>query len=259
MIKGVILDLDGTVYRGQAEVPGAGRFARDMAGSGVRCLFVTNRANRRPEEIARQLAGYGIPCGPSDVLTSAEATAQYLGGGSAYYIGQDGLRAALEAAGIRIDDCSPDAVVVSLDLGLTPEKVETAARLIRAGARFVATNPDRWFPTETGNQPGTGTIVDAVAAKCGRKPIVVGKPERLIMDMALRRLRLAAAEAIAVGDNVETDIPAGAAAGMRTVLLLTGVSSREDLVRAPVPPTWVVEGYEELTRIVEADGAQDSP
>jgi 4-nitrophenyl phosphatase len=246
VIRGVILDLDGTVYLGLEEVPGAGRFVAECRAMGVRCLFVTNRANRTPEEVVRQLQGFGIPCATADVLTAAQATARYLQRGSAWYIGEDGLRLALEEQGIAITDERPDYVVVGYDRGFTYEKLFKACRLIDRGATFVATNPDSALKTDKGIYPGTGAIVAAVTVGSGRTPIVIGKPERRIMDMALDRLGLAAGEVIVVGDSLATDVPAGRAAGMRTVLLLTGVSRFEEIGLAAQKPDWVAATFDEL-------------
>jgi 4-nitrophenyl phosphatase len=250
MVKGVILDLDGTVYLGQAEVPGAARFLALLRRNGVRFLFVTNRANRTPEEIRTHLDGLGIACDAADVLTSAEATAAFLAPGSVYVIGEEGLRTALAAHGHRPTEQSPDYVVVSYDRGFNFDKLTTATRLILNGARYVATNPDRGLRTTEGVTPGTGSIVAAVSAATGREPLVIGKPQRLIMDMAVKRLGLPPAEVIAIGDNLETDVPAGARAGLRTVLILTGISTRAELATADSEPTWTVESYGELEEIL---------
>jgi 4-nitrophenyl phosphatase len=247
VIRGVILDLDGTVYFGTEEVPGAGLFVAECRSLGIRCLFVTNRANRAPDEIVRQLRGHGIPCEIDDVLTAAQATARYIRRGSAWYIGEDGLRIALEEQGIAITEDHPDCVVVGYDRGFNYEKLFKACRLIDGGARFIATNPDKALKTEKGIYPGTGAIVDAVASGTGRRPVVVGKPERLIMDMALERLGMAPDDVIVAGDSLATDVPAGFAAGMRTVLLLTGVSRREDIAGSDLKPDWTVDSFAELT------------
>ena len=141
--------------------------------------------------------------------------------------------------------------IVSFDRYFDYEKLQTACRLIGNGARFIATNPDQALKTEQGLCPGTGAIVAAVAAGSGAEPVMIGKPERLIIEMALKRFDGVPRESIiAVGDNLATDIQAGERAGLRTALILTGVSGREDLESAPYQPTWVVENYAELEQIV---------
>ena len=250
MIKALILDLDGTVYSGNREVPGAGAFIGRMKKRGIRSFFVTNRSNRPPEEVCAQLREYGVPCAPEDVLTSGEATAIHLGSGSVYCVGEEGLRRALENQGLSITENDPDYVVVSFDRDFSYDKLFRACNLIDGGARFIATNPDCRLTTDEGLQPGTGAIVAAVEAGSGVEPVVVGKPERLIFDIALERLGFEKDEVIAVGDNVDTDIPAGVRAGIRTVLLLTGISSRADADAATEKPMWIAENYGQLETII---------
>lgn len=250
MVRGVILDLDGTVYLGTQQVPGAADFVSFLARCGIRCLFVTNRSNRKPEDVAAQLREYGIPCGADDVLTSSQAAVQYLGKGSAYVIGEEGLTSELEKAGFRITDESPDYVIASLDRQFNYDKLKTACNLIAGGSTFIATNPDKTLKAESGVIPGTGSIVAAVEAGSGVKPLVIGKPEKLIMEMSLNRLGLTAAEVVAVGDNIQTDIPAGARAGMKTVLMLTGVTRRDEVDSGPYRADWVLDGFAELTDLI---------
>ena len=152
---------------------------------------------------------------------------------------------------MTITEDSPDYVVVSFDRYFTYEKLEKACRFIDQGAKYSATNPDKGLRTEEGIVPGTGAIVAAVTASCGGEPVFIGKPERLIVDIELERLGMAADDVIMVGDNISTDIVAGQKAGVRTVLMLTGISTRKDLENSPIQPTWVVENYEQLSRIVQ--------
>ncbi len=249
-IAGALLDLDGTVYRGSQAVPGAARFLERLRFEDVPYLFVTNRANRTPEEICRRLRLLDIPCEVEEVLTSAQATAEWIGEGRVFMIGEEGMEGALLEKGLTITDRDPGYVVVSLDTSVDYEKLERASILIRGGARFVSTNPDLVVNTDKGLSPGNGAICQAITAATGAEPFVVGKPEKVIMEIALRRLGLPKEETVLVGDNLATDIAAGVAAGIRTALLLTGVTSREDAESSPLAPTWVVEGYDELERIL---------
>lgn len=254
MIRGVLLDLDGTVYWGAREVPGAAQFVQQLHEWNIRCLFVTNRANRTPEEVRDHLQGYGIRCAAEDILTAAQATAAYLKKGRVYFIGEEGMRRALVEAGFEITDQKPDYVpdyvIVSFDRGFSYEKLATASRLINSGALFVATNPDKALRDSQHVTPGTGALVAAVEAASGRKPLVIGKPEPLLFEMALKRLQLPPADVIVVGDNPETDIPAGLRAGLRAAYILTGVGRREDAALAGVSPTWIVEDFSELRSTV---------
>lgn len=259
MIKGVILDLDGTVYRGDEAVPGAPEFVRCLRRRGVRVLFVTNRANRTPETVCGQLCGYAIDCTPSDVLTSAQATARFLGSGSAYCVGEPALETALRDEGLKVTHDRPEYVVVGYDRSFSYEKMRAACTFIVRGARFIATNPDRRLCTPDGVVPGTGAIVASIAVGSGREPTVVGKPQPHIMHMALDALGLPAGQVLAVGDNLETDVPSGRAAGMRTALILTGVSTRADLPGAAHAPDWVIDNYDELDARLRAEERETRP
>jgi len=253
-IRGVILDLDGTVYRGREAVPGAAAFVNSLVARGVRILYVTNRANREAAAVREHLLALGLACGPADVLTSAQALVAYLRPGTAYVLGEPPLVRVLEAGGFTLTPERPDYVIASLDRELTYEKLRCAATAIARGARFVATNPDKGLRVEDEIIPGVGATLAALQAVTGVAPQVIGKPEPLIMTMALRQLGLAAAEVISVGDNVETDVPASMAAGIRVALILTGISRAADVAASPVAPTWVVEDFSALQRIVDAEG-----
>ena len=219
-ITGVLLDLDGTVYRGSEAVPGAAGFLAGLEAAGIPFLFVTNRANRTPEDVRDLLAGMGIVCRAEQVLTSAQAAPR------------------------------PDAVVVGLDRGITYGKLETATRHILGGARFVATNRDRLVNSDGGLSPGNGAIVAALAEATGVEPIVVGKPQPTIMEAAIERLGLAPKGLVMVGDNPETDIAAAKNAGLRSALILTGITARAAAAALVPSPTWIVEDYEALGRLV---------
>jgi 4-nitrophenyl phosphatase len=249
--KALLIDLDGTLYRGSEAIPGASDFIALLGERGVGYLFVTNRANRTPEEVADQLCTMGVPAKPSDILTSAQATATYLGEGRAFCIGEEGLHRALGEQGIELcngeDTTPPDAVIVSYDRALTYEKITTALRYMAAGARFIATNPDPIITLEDGIAPETGTTVAALKAASGKEPEIVGKPRATIVLEAARRLDMAVEDCVMLGDNLDTDILAAVNAGMRSALILTGVSSRTDLASFAHTPTWVAEDYSDLT------------
>jgi 4-nitrophenyl phosphatase len=253
MIRAVILDLDGTVYNGPRQVPGAAEFVRSLGDMSIRPLFVTNRSNRLPSDIVAHLAVYGIACPEADVLTSSQATARYLRSGSAYCIGEAGLLTALTDQGIVLTEENPDYVIVGFDRTFDYGKLKKACRMIERGAKFIATNPDRCLKSDHGILPGTGSIVAAVQAGSGKAPMVIGKPEKLILDMALERLAMRPGQVICVGDNIETDVPAALRAGIRVALLLTGVSRREDVAAAVARPTWVCDTYDELREVVRSE------
>lgn len=251
MTKLIIFDLDGTVYLGEKEVPGAAAYIKDCHAKGIRTMFVTNRSNRVPELVVEQLQGYGIPCELSDVMTTALASAAYIKEPSkVYIIGEAGLRIALENAGHTVvEDEQPDYVVVSIDREFTYAKLAKAADYILKGAKFVATNPDHRLHLNGRVTPGSGSIVAAVQTATDVEPIMLGKPERALIDAALEAAGVTSDEAIAIGDNLETDIPAAATAGVRSVLILTGYSKREDCATARFKPDYIVEDYSELSQL----------
>ncbi|MDA3799304.1 MAG: TIGR01457 family HAD-type hydrolase [Kiritimatiellae bacterium] len=250
-IKGIILDLDGTVYRGAEEIEGAADFVNSLPDLGIKYIFVTNRSNRYSSVVCEHLAEYGIHCTEENVLNTAEATTQFLGSGcSAYVIGEEPLIKTLEAGGITMNDENPDYVIVSFDRFFTYEKIKTATWLISRGAKFIATNPDPRLHIEGGIVPGTGAVVAAVEMASGQKPVYVGKPEKLIFEMALECMGVSAEESLSLGDNLQTDILAGINAGMKTALILTGASTRADIERLGIKPTIVVESFAELNNFI---------
>lgn len=247
-IAGLILDLDGTVYRGAEEVPGAAEFVRYLQGHSLPYLFVTNRANRPPEEVDAQLKSYGIPSSPDRIMTSAQATAAQIANRRIYCIGEAGIVAELEKTGNVITEDRPDTVIVSFDRQFTYDKLVLASRFISRGARFIATNPDKALDTNEGPRPGTGALIAAIECVTGRSPEIIGKPQPTIMLEAARKMNLAPTDIVAIGDNLDTDIPAGHSAGMRTVWITTGISKPG--LPQTVQPTWIVNTYKELTNIV---------
>lgn len=242
--RGYLLDLDGTVYRGNRAIPEAVRFVEYLKQSGLPFLYLTNNSSQTAETVAERLTRMGLPASPEEVYTSAMATADWLserepGGAGVLVIGEEGLRRALTERGFTLTNRDPAYVVVGIDRAFTYDRLAEAARAIRSGAVFVATNRDPALPTEDGLMPGNGSLVAAVAVASGCEPVVIGKPEPGIVRYALQRLGCEPQETLIVGDNLHTDIEAGANCGMDTLLVLTGYSTREDAERYPVRPTYV--------------------
>jgi glycerol-1-phosphatase len=235
-----LLDLDGVVYRGPDPVAGAPAALIDARAAGMRLAFVTNNASRTPEQIVAQLAELGVSAQPDEVVTSAQAAATLVAervgpGGTVFIVGGDGLRAAIAAAGLvaaaAYDTVPPPQVVVQ---GFSPdlryEDLAQAALAVGRGAIWVATNTDVTIPTARGIQPGNGTLVAAVAAATGRRPVVAGKPERALVDEAVARS--GATRPLMVGDRLDTDIEGAVRAGMDSLLVLTGITTVADLLQA---------------------------
>lgn len=233
-IKALIMDLDGVLWRGdQMIVPLPEVFAAIQAG-GWRFAFATNNSMHTPEFYQEKLKKFGVNLADFQIVTSAMAVAfalknQFPGGGLVYIVGEEGLRTALQEAGFWHDENRALAVVAGLDRGLTYDKIRTAASLIRKGASFFGTNADKTFPTPEGLAPGAGSVLAAIETAAGVAPIVAGKPSPLLFETARARLDAQPLETLVIGDRLDTDILGGQRAGMRTALVLSGVSTREEL------------------------------
>ncbi len=245
-----VIDMDGVIYHGHRLIPGAREFVDRLQKGGTRFLFLTNNSQWTPRDLRHRLEGLGIEVAESAFHTSALATAEFLQrqkpGGSAYVIGGAGLMNALYDVGYTLTERNPDYVVVGDTRSYDYEKIERAVRLVLGGAKFVATNLDLTGPAEDGIQPACGALVAPIELATGRKPYFIGKPNPLMMRTALRKLEAHSAEAFMVGDRMDTDIIAGTEAGMRTILVLSGVSSRETIEAYPYRPTYIFENVGEI-------------
>lgn len=243
------IDLDGTMYHGDRVIPEAIPFIQKLNELEIPHLFVTNNSTKTAEQVAEKLNKMGIAARPEDVFTSSEATVSYMlkqnQPKTVYPIGEVGLKQVLAENGFEINEENPQYVVVGMDMQLTYEKAAKAVLAIRRGATFISTNADAAIPTERGLLPGNGSITALVSVASETKPVVIGKPERVIMDQALARLGVTKEEAIMVGDNYETDIAAGIHSGMDTLHVLTGFTTREALEKKAVQPTYVLNDLTE--------------
>ncbi|MFN0070096.1 MAG: HAD-IIA family hydrolase [Chloroflexota bacterium] len=254
-IRGVLLDLDGVVYEGRNVIPEAPRFFERLKRAGWPLQFITNNSSATPGQFADRLSSMGIGASPDDVLTSAIATGAYLRarspqGGRAFVIGEDGLRQAVWGAGFEITESGVDYVVVGLDHDFDYHKLTVAIRGVLAGATFVGSNPDTTLPAEDGLIPGAGSFQAAIRAATGVAPIIIGKPEPTMMTMALAKLGLKPEEAVAIGDRLDTDIVGGHRAGSPTILVLTGISTREQAMLAEIKPTLIAENLDDVARAI---------
>lgn len=257
-IRYLLIDLDGVIYRGTTALPGAREFIDWLHTAGIAARLVTNNATLTPQQYVEKLARMGIDVAPDEVFTSALATAQYLRergqqDKSAYVIGQDGLLDALRGIGMRITCEQPDWVVAGLDRGLTYEKLAIASLAIERGSGFIGTNPDTSFPTERGLEPGAGAILAAIAATTGTSPIIIGKPRPLMLELAMHQLGGTTEDTAMLGDRLDTDIAAAEAAHVASILVLTGVSKREEVAESPFRPSLVVANLPELTRVWQSN------
>lgn len=251
-----LFDLDGVLYRGSSPVPHAADAMARLRVSGARIAFVTNNSSATPVMVAERLVAVGIAAEAREVETSALTTAALLverGVGSAYVVGEAGIRRALADAGVRSieDGGAVDAVVVGLDRAATYDTIRIASELVEGGALLIATNGDASFPTADGSAwPGAGALVAAIETTTGAKAEVVGKPNPPILRAALDRA--GGGTTLLVGDRLDTDIAGAAAIGWDSLLVLTGVSARSDLAGAAIAPTYVGE---DLRALFAADQA----
>jgi 4-nitrophenyl phosphatase len=234
--------MDGVLYRGHTPIPGAADFLDALRRAETPFLLLTNNSARTPVQYVAQLARMGIQVNEDRILTSGQATATYLRqtaaeGSRIFLIGEEGVRTALRQEGFTLrDDAGVDYVVVGFDRALTYDKLQTAALAIRAGASFVGTNPDRTLPTEAGLMPGNGAILAAIQTATDVAPLIIGKPQPIIFELALDRLATEADETAMIGDRLDTDILGAGQCGLITVLVLSGVTDRQQLVASgPVP------------------------
>ncbi|QHE63889.1 TIGR01457 family HAD-type hydrolase [Rossellomorea vietnamensis] len=243
--QGYLIDLDGTMYKGKEKIEEAGDFVKRLQAKGLPYLFVTNNSSRRPEQVAEKLRSFDIPATKEQVFTTSMATAQYMAKekpeGTAYVIGEEGIRSALEENGITLKDDKPDFVVVGIDREINYEKLSLACLGVRNGATFISTNGDIAIPTERGLLPGNGSLTSVVTVSTQTEPIFIGKPESIIMEQALSVLGVPKEDTLMVGDNYDTDILAGINAGLDTLLVHTGVTTKEALTKKHIQPTYSIE------------------
>jgi 4-nitrophenyl phosphatase len=245
-IQGLIIDMDGVLWEGETPLPGLAGFFNFLRTNNVSFVLATNNASRTPEEYQKKLARMGAHVEGEKILTSAVATGHYLEsiakpGQKVFVIGEDALRQAVLAAGLTPADeneLHADFVICGMDRALTWEKLGNAAINIRNGARFIGTNSDSTFPTERGLTHGNGAILAALTTATEITPIIIGKPYLPLYQMAMEKLPLPPEKISALGDRLETDILGAQNIGIRSILVLSGVTSRIQLAESEIKPTW---------------------
>jgi 4-nitrophenyl phosphatase len=246
-ITSLIVDMDGVLYRGQERLPGAREFLAYLVQEEVPFVLATNNSTLTPQQYIRKLAAMDIAVPQDRILTSGQASALYLAqlagrGARVYAIGEDGLLAALGEQGFQFTEEEAQYVVVGLDRQVTWDRLRIATLTIRAGATFIGTNPDTTLPTEEGLVPGTGAILAALEAATDVSPLVIGKPQPTLLQLAMERMRVDRDRTAIVGDRLETDILGGKNAGITTVLVLGGITQRDELKDSPYQPDFVYDG-----------------
>ena len=242
--KGYLIDLDGTMYKGSERIEAASDFVKRLCEKNIPYLFVTNNSSRTPAQVAEKLLQFDIPANENLVFTTSQATANYIydrkKDASVYVIGEEGIRTALEEKEFVFGGENADVVVVGIDREINYEKLAIACLAVRNGATFISTNGDIALPTERGLLPGNGSLTSVITVSTQTQPIFIGKPESIIMEQALKVLGTTKEETLMVGDYYDTDILAGMNAGMDTLLVHTGVTTKELLTGYDRKPSRIV-------------------
>jgi NagD protein len=249
-IEAYLMDMDGVLVHEEQLVPGADEFVKQLQAAGHRFLVLTNNSLYTQRDLAARLAATGLEVPAEAIWTSALATAQFLDhqrpGGTAYVIGEAGLTTALHEVGYILSERQPDYVVLGETRSYSLQRITRAIRFIEAGARFIATNPDPIGPSPEGIVPATGSVAALISKATGVEPYFVGKPNPLMMREALRAIEAHSQTTVMIGDRMDTDIVAGMEAGMETILVLTGITTREQAERFPYRPSRIVDSVADL-------------
>lgn len=247
--------MDGVLVNEGVPVPGADKFIAALTDSDATFLVLTNNSIYTPRDLHFRLRSAGLHVPESAIYTSALATADFLStqrpGGSAFVIGEAGLTTALHEVGYVITDIEPDYVVLGETRSYSFGAITAAIRLVAAGARFIATNPDVTGPSAEGVLPATGSVAALVSKATGVEPYFVGKPNPLMMRSALNKAGGHSESTVMIGDRMDTDIVAGMEAGLETILVLTGLTGREQVGRFSFQPDRIVDSVADLTALVQ--------
>jgi 4-nitrophenyl phosphatase len=262
-IRNLVIDMDGVLWRGDTPMPGLVEFFNALRVLDMGFILATNNATKTVSHYVEKLARLGANVPAEQILTSAEATAtylddRYLPGTSVSVIGESGLQSVLEEHGFKVkkldgsldDDERVEVVVVGLARDVCYGQLANATLLIGRGATFIGTNPDPSLPTEIGAVPGAGALLAFLEASTGVQPVVIGKPNPALFQQAMKQIEAVPSRTAMVGDRIGTDIAGGHAAGMATILLLSGATRRDDVDAAHVSPDWIFENIQSLTEFL---------
>ncbi|WP_396612881.1 HAD-IIA family hydrolase [Haloferax sp. S1W] len=255
--RGVVLDVDGTVVRGDEAIPGALDGLAAIERAGLDRLFVSNNPTKAPPAYEARLGRAGIDAAADEIVTSGTTTTAYVAdqhpGAKTFCIGESGLRDQLRDAGLELASASadPEVVVVAIDRGFHYDDLREAYVALEDGAAFYGTDPDIVIPSADGDIPGSGAIIHAVSGVAGREPdAILGKPSPVAQGIILDRLGLDPEEVLVVGDRLDTDIALGASAGMGTALVKTGVTDAETLGASEYEPDYVLDSLGDIETIL---------
>lgn len=250
-----LTDMDGVLVHEQAALPGAADFIAALQQYGRPFLVLTNNSVFTPRDLRARLSRSGIDIPEDSIWTSALATARFLAeqapGSSAYVIGEAGLTSAMHEEGFILADSDVEFVVLGETRTYSFEAITRAIRLVKGGAKFIATNPDVTGPSAEGPLPATGAVAAMITAATGIHPYYIGKPNPLMMRTALNRIGAHSETSVMIGDRIDTDVKSGLEAGMRSVLVLSGSTREEEIAQYPFRPTTVLDGIADVVPLVE--------
>ena len=254
-----LLDMDGTLYLSDELFDGTREFLDFVKRSGGRAVFMTNNSSRGLEGYIRRMEGFGISCGPEDFVTSADAAVRYLrqtyGPETKYFVcGTESLKQQLRSAGFLLTESwedGADAVLLGYDTELTYAKLESCCILLNRGADYIATHPDLVCPVWYGSAPDCGSFIELLATATGRRPLIIGKPQPAMVQLAMEKTGFGPEETVVIGDRVYTDIACGANAGVDTVFVLSGEGVPADIGKYGVQPTYVCNGIRDVLNALE--------
>ncbi|GAB2666823.1 HAD-IIA family hydrolase [Gordonia jinhuaensis] len=239
-----LMDMDGVLVYEDSIVPGADEFIEELKSNNTPFAVITNNSIRTPRDLRARMLAIGLDIPEESIWTSGLATATFLSdqrpGGTAYTVGESGLTSALHEAGYILTESDPDYVVVGETRMYSFEAITKAIQLIAKGSRFIATNPDASGPSPNGPLPATGSVCALISNATEKDPYFVGKPNPLMMRTALRKIGAHSGHTVMIGDRMDTDIIGGLESGMKTVLVLTGISTKESIETYPYRPTTVM-------------------
>ncbi|MCT1684813.1 HAD-IIA family hydrolase [Corynebacterium appendicis] len=245
-----LTDMDGVLHREGSVIPGAEEFISALREEEIPFMVLTNNSMQTPRDLSAKLVRMGLHIEPERIWTSATATANFMskqaGQSSAYVIGEAGLTTALHEQGWILTDADPDFVVLGETRTYSFEAISTAANLIMNGARFIGTNPDVTGPGPHGVIPATGAVAAMITEMTGKRPYYIGKPNPVMMRTALNNIGAHSENTVMIGDRMDTDVKAGLEAGMRTILVRTGISDDAEIARYPYRPTTILDSVAEL-------------
>ncbi len=256
MIKGLAIDMDGTVYKGMEPIPGAKEFIRELNERKIPYVFITNNSSKGRKLYFEKLREMGFDIDMKNVLTSGSATLAFIkkerSGKSVYVVGTESYKEDVKASGIKLDDEDPDIVLLSFDKELTYEKINKAYTFIKNGSEFIATHPDDLCPTEDDYEVDIGAFIAMYRHLLKTEPLIIGKPNRMLLDMASSEMGIRADEIAMVGDRLYTDMRMAFDNNIPSILVLTGETKLSDLKDSDIRPTYVLDSVAEIIENVFA-------